>query len=169
MLRPERLPVAGLLHSVAERFAPLAEDAQRRLIVYAPAGLVISGDKDRLERAFGNLVDNALRHGRGEVMLRAQRNTTDAALIEVHVLDDGPGFPVELLPHVFERFSRADRARSTEGAGLGLSIVRAIAAAHGGRAGARNRQDGGADVYMVLPTSPPVEDKIALWQRESRT
>ena len=65
--------------------------------------------------------------------------------------DEGPGFPPDFLPHAFERFSRPDEARSGGGAGLGLAIAQAIAAAHGGSAGAANRSARGADVWLSIP------------------
>jgi signal transduction histidine kinase len=72
--------------------------------------------------------------------------------VELHVLDEGPGFHDGFAERAFDRFSRADDARSGAGAGLGLSITRAIARAHGGDAGARSRRDGrGADVWIALP------------------
>ena len=70
--------------------------------------------------------------------------------VELHVSDAGPGFPPEFLPHAFERFRRADTARSHGGTGLGLAIVKAIADAHGGSATARNANGGGADVWIEL-------------------
>ena len=94
------------------------------------------------------MVDNALRYGgSGEVILTAQQ--VDGHL-ELHVLDEGPGFPVEFVPHAFERFSRADPAEP-DGSGLGLAIVETIARAHGGDARAANRPHGGADVWLALP------------------
>jgi signal transduction histidine kinase len=110
--------------------------------------VVVNADPQRVEQALGNLVENALRHGAGEVVLTAEPG--DAA-VELHVLDDGPGFPPPFLDSAFERFTRADPARSRGGTGLGLAIVDAIATAHGGSCGARNRQDGGADVWISLP------------------
>jgi signal transduction histidine kinase len=94
------------------------------------------------------MVSNALWHGGGAVVLRAARV---GGSVELHVLDEGAGFESEFLPRAFERFSRADPARSRGGAGLGLSIVQVIAEAHGGRAGAANRAEGGADVWLSLP------------------
>jgi two-component system OmpR family sensor kinase len=73
----------------------------------------------------------------------------------VHVSDEGPGFPADLLPRAFQRFSRADSARSVNGAGLGLAIVDTIARAHHGAAGAANGAQGGADVYISLPRIAP--------------
>jgi signal transduction histidine kinase len=75
---------------------------------------------------------------------------TDGAF-ELHVADDGPGFPPEFLGRAFERFARADEARSGDGTGLGLAIVQAIARAHGGTVGASNRAEGGADVWLSIP------------------
>jgi signal transduction histidine kinase len=70
--------------------------------------------------------------------------------VELHVLDDGAGFPEEFLGRAFERFSRADPS-APDGSGLGLAIVETIAAAHGGAAHAANRPEGGADVWLALP------------------
>ena len=108
----------------------------------------VRGDRIRLEQALGNLVDNALRHGAGEVRLTA---TAADGRVELHVLDQGQGFPPELLDRAFERFTRGSPSRTGGGAGLGLSIVRVIAEAHGGTAHAANTEAGGADVWVALP------------------
>jgi signal transduction histidine kinase len=112
---------------------------------------------DDLRRALDNLLDNAVRHAPvgSRVELNAARN---ANRIVITVRDHGPGFPVDFLPHAFERFRRADASRTHEdgddsGAGLGLAIVRAVARAHGGDAHARNAADGGAEVFLDLPVS----------------
>jgi hypothetical protein len=77
----------------------------------------------------------------------------DGDRLAISVLDEGPGFPPEFLPHAFERFRRADdgRARSDGGSGLGLAIVLAVARAHGGTARAGNRASGGGAVTLELP------------------
>jgi len=112
----------------------------------------VTGDRLRLEQALGNLVDNALRHGEGAVQIAAC--TVDHS-VEVHVTDEGPGFPADLLPRAFQRFSRADSARGGSGAGLGLAIVDTIARAHHGTANAANHAQGGADVCISLPLPAP--------------
>jgi signal transduction histidine kinase len=77
--------------------------------------------------------------------------TEVADRIELHVTDDGPGFPQAFISSAFERFARADAGRGRGGTGLGLAIVAAIADAHGGSVGARNQEAGGADVWLGLP------------------
>jgi heavy metal sensor kinase len=147
-LRRERLEVSGLLASVATRFEWRAAEARREIQHDAPAAAFVSGDRLRLEQALGNLVDNALRHGRGTVWLEA--TSLDGA-VELHVRDGGPGFPPDFLPQAFERFTRPSADRGGPGTGLGLSIVRTIAFAHGGSVGAVNGASGGADVWIAIP------------------
>jgi len=148
-LRLEPLDPSELLESVTRRFEWRAEEAGRSLHAAAGAAAQVEGDRIRLEQALGNLVDNALRHGEGEVRLSALQVN---GVVELHVTDEGPGFPTEFLGDAFERFSRPDRARSGGGAGLGLAIVRTIAEAHAGTAHATNRDGAGADVWIALPS-----------------
>jgi len=117
-----------------------------------PAGTRGSVDPDRIRQAVDNLLGNALRFApAGSVIVIAARD--DGPDLRIEVRDDGPGFPEEFLPHAFERFRRPDAGRSRDGggAGLGLAIVQAICAAHGGRATARNAPGGGAVVSLWLP------------------
>ncbi|HWB56572.1 MAG TPA: ATP-binding protein [Gaiellaceae bacterium] len=147
-LRRERISASRLLSDVAGRFRQEAGKNGRTIDVAAAADLQLVGDRVRLDQALGNLVENALRHGSGVISLGAAE--TDGAF-ELHVADDGPGFPPEFLGRAFERFARADEARSGDGTGLGLAIVQAIARAHGGTVGASNRAEGGADVWLSIP------------------
>ena len=142
-IRAAPLRAGTVLSTVAARFPDVhAQPAD---------GLQLHADPERLEQALGNLVDNARRHGGGHVELAAERA---GDRVELHVRDDGPGFPPELLDTAFERFTRGDAARGRGGAGLGLAIVDLIARAHGGAAGARNRPGGGADVWIAVPLAP---------------
>jgi two-component system OmpR family sensor kinase len=140
--------VEGLLRAVAERTGAAA-NGEGRAVIAEPAEVpAVAADAVWLEQALANMASNALQHGAGQVRLTArQRNGS----LELHVLDEGRGFPPGFASHAFERFTRGDAARSPGGAGLGLLIVRAIAEAHGGRAGAANREGGGADVWLTLP------------------
>jgi two-component system OmpR family sensor kinase len=135
-LRREEIQVKDLLETVAGRFNQNVE-------VGAQDGDSIVGDRLRLEQALGNLVDNARRHGAGTIRLEAERGDDR---IELRVSDEGPGFPPELLPYAFDRFTRGDEARERGGTGLGLAIVAAVAKAHGGRAHAE-----GSTVTIELP------------------
>jgi signal transduction histidine kinase len=130
-LRPERLDVQEALERVGQSFADRAERSARRIEVHAPPGLELSADATRLRQALGNLVDNALRHGDGEIVIAAR---SAAGVVELDVSDGGDGFPPGLRGSEFERFARGDDARGRDGAGLGLAIVRSIAEAHGGHA-----------------------------------
>jgi heavy metal sensor kinase len=148
-LKPERVAVGRLLADVATRFEARIADSGRALRLDPPAeDLEIQADRLRLEQALTNLVDNALRHGEGEIVVRAEPRDGQVA---IHVTDHGPGFAPEFIARAFERFSRADTARGRGGSGLGLAIVEAIATAHRGRAAASNRPAGGADVWIELP------------------
>jgi two-component system sensor histidine kinase MprB len=116
------------------------------------APCVIAGEPDRISRAVSNLLDNARKWsppgGAVDVALDAGGTLT--------VRDHGPGFASEDLPHVFERFYRADRARGMPGSGLGLAIVRQAAEAHGGRVEADNAPGGGARVRVRF--GPPEDE-----------
>jgi two-component system, OmpR family, sensor kinase len=147
-VRPAELDAREVLEEVAHRFSARARAEARPVRAEHDGGLRLDADPARLEQALANMVDNALRHGRGEVVLSAARRNGN---VELHVRDHGPGFPAEFLPAAFERFSRADEARSRGGTGLGLAITSAVAIAHGGSAHATNCEDGGADVWLSLP------------------
>ena len=174
-LRLQRLDARELLEAVARRFAARGAAAGRTLEVDAggsgldsqqndmadpalavrtdsrsAATAAVRGDRDRLEQALGSLVDNAFTHGEGTVRLEAEPADGEIAL---RVSDDGPGFADDFLPRAFDRFSRADGARTSGGAGLGLAIVEAVARAHGGRASAS-----GSTVTLVLPAHASLID-----------
>jgi signal transduction histidine kinase len=120
----------------------------------APAGAPVSsvpGRRGELDRALSGLVENALRHGAGDVELRV--DPPSSGLVTLHVLDRGPGVPSGLRDRVFDRFvTGAGNRHERRGAGLGLSIVAAVATAHGGRAGVDDRPDGGTDAWIAVRT-----------------
>jgi heavy metal sensor kinase len=147
-LQLEAVDLADVLETVRGRFASRVDASGRAISVEPHAARVVTADRLRLEQALGNMVDNAVRYGDGLITLAADRRPGS---VELHVRDEGQGFPPPFLDRAFERFSRSDDARSTSGSGLGLAIVAAVANAHGGTAYAANRNQGGADVWMVLP------------------
>lgn len=148
-LSARRVPTSAhtLLETVAGRFSARAELLGRELVVEPGADADVQADPERLEQAIGNLTDNALTHGRGRVTLSVRMFQGRA---ELHVTDEGDGFPAEFADRAFDRFSRADEARGRGGTGLGLAIVQAIAADHGGTAGVSTRPGGGADAWIAL-------------------
>lgn len=117
-----------------------------------PGGLIADVDSGLIRRAVDNLIDNAMRFAPpgSEVVVNGRAAGQDIVIV---VADAGPGFPAEYLPRAFERFSRPDsgRTRADGGAGLGLSIVKAIVQAHGGLVTAGNLDSGGASVRIDLP------------------
>jgi signal transduction histidine kinase len=142
-------PARELLSGSTQRFEAAAGRQGRQIVWTDQAELTLHADREGLQRAVLNLLENALRYGAGTITVSA--NVADGA-VELHVCDEGPGFAPAFLPSAFERFSRAERGRTTDGSGLGLAIVAAIAQAHGGQAHAANRNGGGgADVWISLP------------------
>jgi two-component system phosphate regulon sensor histidine kinase PhoR len=151
-LRLEEIGARSLLDECASRMGALAGRAGVALRVDAPDGLTVRADRERIGRALTNLVHNAIRFTSpgGVVTLRA-RAEDGATLLEVS--DTGAGIRPEDLPRIFERFYKAERARSGGGTGLGLAIVKHIAQAHGGSVSARSRPGQGSTFTLRLP--PP--------------
>lgn len=119
--------------------------------------VVVIGDPDRLRQVIDNVLDNGLRYaaagGSITVNVTAATRFVGAA---VEILDRGPGFPPAFLPDAFDRFSRADGARTDDaGTGLGLAIVASLIDAHGGTVTANNRPGGGASIRIELPAARP--------------
>ena len=156
-LRPEAVDPAHLVADAVARFAPRAAAIGVDLQAEADGGLALAADRAAVERILGNLVDNALAVARsgGRVLVEARGGTEGVAgapsSVALRVSDDGPGFPPGALERAFDRFYRADPARSGPGTGLGLSIVRALARAHGGDAVAENLAPSGARITVTLP------------------
>jgi len=152
-MRRDRVDLGELVTGTVERFQPAAADKDITLTVETAPDLHILGDEERLMQVLMNLLDNALRHTPegGAVTCRAARAADDPAMVEVTVSDTGPGISAEDLPHVFDRFYQAEKARRRGSAGLGLAIVQEIVRAHGGSVGARSPQGQGATFWVRLP------------------
>jgi signal transduction histidine kinase len=149
-LHPEPLPARDLLEAAAGRARAAADLRGQSIVVRdVPGDETVLADPDRTAQALDNLITNALRYGDGAIILTAR---SDGDLVELHVTDEGRGFPDNLIGRAFERFGRGDEARAGgPGSGLGLALVEAVANAQGGHAEARNRPEGGADVWIALP------------------
>lgn len=154
-LRREQIIVADLFQRVIDRHLPDIRDKRVTTQVRVDPGTpVLSGSGARLEQALQNLAANAIRHmpEGGTLTLSAEPDATGARLI---VRDSGPGIAAEHLPHIFDRFYKADTSRADttipSGSGLGLSIVQAIVRQHGGEVTATNAPGGGAQFTIALP------------------
>jgi two-component system sensor histidine kinase MtrB len=137
-------------HVVDDALASVADPAA--VEVRLPAGLTVQADPRRLEQVVANLVDNALQHGAPPVVISLVGQQPDGS-VELVVTDDGPGVDPDLVPTMFSRvhtLGRVSRDRS-RGTGLGLSLVRGLVEAMGGRVWYENGQPGGAAFHLTLP------------------
>jgi heavy metal sensor kinase len=149
------LDLGELAASTAGEMKLLAEEKSIRLRIYAGTGVHVMGDRVRLQQVIVNLIDNSIKYTAvgGMIEVRVGREGNSAVL---EVSDNGLGIPAHALPHVFERFYRADKARSRAngGAGLGLSIVKAICAAHDGEIKVSSQEGRGSSFRVELPLLP---------------
>lgn len=168
-----------LVEQAADLWRPRFEELGARLVVEREPVPRAWVDADRIGQVLANLLSNAVRHlpqqgGWVRVRLRAG-GTPDRPEAVVTVEDNGPGIPEASLPYLFDHLYRADvsRSRQTGGTGIGLSIVRSVVEAHGGRVWAANRPEGGAEFGVVLPcrpepaSTPPAGRRAAARQSET--
>ncbi len=154
-LEKEELDLDGLLKGIVEAYQPRAKVQAIVLALETPAGLPpVSADRDRLIQVMGNLLTNSLQYvsDGGHVRVEAEERDEEVAVL---VKDNGPGVLPDDLPHLFERFWRADpaRRRATGGSGLGLAIARHIVEAHGGHMWAVETDGGGLTIGFTLPVA----------------
>jgi signal transduction histidine kinase len=147
------LDLSTLLSGIAEEFQPVAEDRRQSIELSVISGMWIHGDAPLLTQMLVNLVENAIRYcPEGTVITLSLKKMNDE-IAWLDVADDGPGIPAAEQERVFERFVRLDRSQATPGHGLGLPLVRAIAAFHGGN-------------VMVLDNKPGLRVRVKLpWIR----
>jgi signal transduction histidine kinase len=155
-IRRDAVELDELLEGVALRFQRRASEAGRAIESDGGGGHAHI-DRLRIEQALGNLIENALRHGAGTIRVSA---SYDDKWLELHVGDEGDGFPADFASNAFERFSRANQSRGSGGTGLGLAIVAAVALAHGGTATAANGPGGGADVSIRVRDANGERDDV---------
>ncbi len=158
-----KLNLADLVSSTTEQMSPLADEKRVTLTAQAQGPVDVEGDRVRLKQVVVNLLDNAIKYTPegGSITVGLDVCNRQAQL---EICDTGPGIPDSDLPHVFDRFFRADHIRlgTIEGAGLGLSIVQSICTAHGGFVKAENHADGGCRFIVQLPLAIGSPDIVSV-------
>lgn len=141
------------VQEVVEDLVPRARAREMKIENTLPTGLLAQADPERLRQVLSNLVDNAIKYGRPAGKITISGRMLDEKRVEVCVQDDGPGIPADARARVFERFYRADKARSREqgGTGLGLAIVKHVVQAHGGEVRVESELGQGAAFFFTLP------------------
>ncbi len=155
-----QVDLAQLAAATADQMYLLAEDKHIGLTCAAAQGVWVNGDRARLKQVVVNLLDNAIKYTPEGGVVTVTVSTIDSKAV-LEVADNGVGIPPESLPRIFDRFYRVDKARSREqgGAGLGLSIVKSICAAHHGSVAAISAPGQGSRFRVELPlASVPITD-----------
>lgn len=163
-LKLKSVDLVKVIYAAWQSLEPLASEKQVRLSYRGEDSIVLKADEARLHRVFLNLFDNAIKYSpvKGTIAVQVSHREDPQHLLQIDIIDAGSGFPEEALPHVFERFYRADPSRVrpqtseayplSSGSGLGLAIVRQIIEAHQGVVRAQNHPEtGGAWMQILLP------------------
>ena len=148
----EPVELGELVPDVVDSLRPLADADQVRLTCLTEGDLAVVGDTDALIRLLVNLLDNAIKYTAAGSIAVSVRGLPDQVLIEV--ADTGDGIAAEHLPHLFDRFYRADESRTTTGTGLGLAICREIARSHGGDIEVTSEPGAGSTFTVGLSRDP---------------
>lgn len=158
-ISPSRMNLTSLVRDTASELEPLAEERGIHLTIDVEPNIVVQGDVMRLRQLLLVLLDNALKFASRGAGGETTGGTVEVRLhasggrVVLQVQDAGPGIDPTDLPHIFNRFYRADKARTGEGSGLGLAIAKWIVEAHGGQIRAANGTPGGAILTATLPTA----------------
>ncbi|MBZ0318284.1 MAG: HAMP domain-containing protein [Anaerolineae bacterium] len=146
--------IGDVLHDLRNQYQVMLDEKAIQLVVFTEGDLTLSGDADKIRQAIANLMDNAIKYtpADGKIRLEAVRQ---AESIKITITDTGIGIAAKHLPHLFERFYRADSARTstTGGFGLGLPLTKAIMDAHGGQIEVHSELNVGTTISIRLPTS----------------
>jgi heavy metal sensor kinase len=152
-LTRQTVELASLVRDTIAQLLVLAEEKDQSISTTLSRPAPVQGDPVLLRRAIVNLLDNAIKFGPPGTQIRVTL-TTDDGQIALSIKDEGPGIAEADQPHVFDRFFRADRARSrnAEGVGLGLAIARWVVEAHGGSIGLESQEGHGCTFRITLPS-----------------
>jgi heavy metal sensor kinase len=147
----EEIDLAGLVREACELFEPTAEDKRVTLSYDVPNKSHLIGDNRMIQRMLSNLLDNAIKYTSSGGTVSVSVSENDERNIVITVKDTGIGISPSDLPRIFERFYRCDQSRSEPGIGLGLSLAKAIARAHGGDITVMSRLNQGSTFTVTLP------------------
>jgi heavy metal sensor kinase len=152
-LTKEDADLSAIVRQACELFEPIAEDKNVHLSGEVPDGIHLRGDTPMIQRMISNLIDNAIKYTPSGGMARVTVSKNRDRVI-VTIKDTGVGVSQAELPRIFERFYRCDHSRSHPGIGLGLSLARAVARAHGGDIEVASAPNQGSIFTITLPESP---------------
>jgi heavy metal sensor kinase len=147
----EKVDIAALIRQACEIFQPIAEDKNVRLSHRAPEKTLIFGDTRMLQRMLSNILDNGVKYTPSGGKIKVSLTESESRDLVISVNDTGVGISKADLPRIFERFYRCDQSRSQPGTGLGLSLARAIARAHGGDITVTSTVNQGSTFNITLP------------------
>jgi heavy metal sensor kinase len=150
-LSREEIDLAGLVREACELFEPTAEDKGITLSYNVSGKSRLIGDNRMIQRMISNLLDNAIKYTSSGGMVNVSLSKNDERDVVITVKDTGIGISPSDLPRIFERFYRCDQSRSQPGIGLGLSLARAIARAHGGAIRVTSHLNQGSTFTIILP------------------
>jgi len=150
LLQLEPVNLAELIARVEELYRYVAEEKQIALSITCPPGLAATIDRPRIQQVLANLLDNAIKYtpSGGKVQVEAYREPPYAV---VAVKDSGVGIPPAEIPRIWDRLYRGDKSRTASGLGLGLSLVKAVIEAHGGRVEVASQPGAGSRFTLYLP------------------
>jgi signal transduction histidine kinase len=159
-LNPTDIAMEGLVHEIVGVYEDVAEEKQLAISTDIEPALAVAADRDRLRQVLANLVDNAIKYtpSGGRVAIRAHR---DGPSVRIEIADTGPGISSQDLPRIWDRLYRGDQSRTERGLGLGLSLVRAIVAAHGGTVEVTTEPGKGSTFRVLLPQQAPPATQLA--------
>lgn len=150
----ENIKIRALIETVVGRCRVIALKKNIQMTIKPMPGVTVLGDRKYLEKMFLNIIENAIIYGiqNGHINISA---TKAKIYIKIDVADDGLGISKEDLPHIFERFYRAEKSHNGSGVGLGLSIVKWVAELHGGEVSVKSQKDSGIIISVLLPIKVP--------------
>jgi heavy metal sensor kinase len=147
----ESMDLTQMIQEACDLFAPVAEDKDIEFFCHVPGRFEVMADVNMIQRAFSNLLDNAIKYTNPGGQITVQMFKKNDSIVAIQVTDTGPGIPLEFHERIFERFFRAESSRTSPGSGLGLSFARAIAREHKGDIHVKSSPGEGACFTLTLP------------------